>query len=190
MDKNKQIMDTWKFDEQIHSELWNDGIYKTITFETDEVDKETYDGMRYLARKEELRHIIHNANPNFSHSIAGGIDCTTYIANVILNAGYCKASEVAADILMEFLCTSNMDEVVDAYNRVLKRYGLYDKFFNSQTDTFEITDLNGNVLFVRSETNSYKGKLLLFFFLVVLVIGVLAICVFYFKQRNNNKHLY
>ncbi|MBR2886873.1 MAG: hypothetical protein IKB95_01510 [Bacteroidales bacterium] len=78
----------------------------------------------------------------------------------------------------------------DARKYTLKRYGLYDKFFNSQTDTFEITDLNGNVLFVRSETNSYKGKLLLFFFLVVLVIGVLAICVFYFKQRNNNKHLY
>lgn len=37
--------------------------------------------------------------------------------------------KVAADILMEFLCTSNMDEVVDAYNTVMKKYGLYEDPF-------------------------------------------------------------
>lgn len=37
--------------------------------------------------------------------------------------------KVAVDILMEFLCTNNMDEVVDAYNRVLKRYELCEDPF-------------------------------------------------------------
>lgn len=40
-----------------------------------------------------------------------------------------QMQKVAADILMEFLCTSNMDEVVEAYNRVFKRYGLYEDPF-------------------------------------------------------------
>lgn len=37
--------------------------------------------------------------------------------------------KVAADILMEFLMTRNMDEVVKAYNRVFERYGLCDDPF-------------------------------------------------------------
>ena len=37
--------------------------------------------------------------------------------------------KTAADILMEFLCTRNMDEVVEAYNRVFKRYGLCEDPF-------------------------------------------------------------
>ena len=37
--------------------------------------------------------------------------------------------KVAADILMEFLMTRNMDEVVEAYNRVFERYGLCDDPF-------------------------------------------------------------
>lgn len=39
------------------------------------------------------------------------------------------AQKVAVDILMEFLCTNNMDEVVDAYNRVLERYALCEDPF-------------------------------------------------------------
>ena len=37
--------------------------------------------------------------------------------------------KVAADILMRFLCTNNMDEVVEAYNIVMKKYGLYEDPF-------------------------------------------------------------
>ena len=37
--------------------------------------------------------------------------------------------KVAVDILMEFLFTNNMDEVVDAYNRVMKQYDLYEDPF-------------------------------------------------------------
>lgn len=39
--------------------------------------------------------------------------------------------KVAANILMEFLCTSNMDEVVEAYSRVLERYDLCEDPFTS-----------------------------------------------------------
>lgn len=42
-----------------------------------------------------------------------------------------RDKKVAADILMEFLCTSNMDEVVEAYDRVFKKYGLYSDPFTS-----------------------------------------------------------
>ena len=37
--------------------------------------------------------------------------------------------KVAADILMHFLYTSNMDEVVEAYNTVIKEYDLYEDPF-------------------------------------------------------------
>lgn len=37
--------------------------------------------------------------------------------------------KVAADILMEFLMTRNMDEVIEAYDRVFERYGLCDDPF-------------------------------------------------------------
>ena len=37
--------------------------------------------------------------------------------------------KVAADILMHFLCTNNMDEVVEAYNTVMKKYGLCEDPF-------------------------------------------------------------
>lgn len=40
--------------------------------------------------------------------------------------------KVAADILMEFMFTQNMDEVIEAYNRVFERYELYnDPFTNT-----------------------------------------------------------
>ena len=37
--------------------------------------------------------------------------------------------KVAADILMEFLFTNNMDEVVETYFRVLKKYDLCEDPF-------------------------------------------------------------
>ena len=37
--------------------------------------------------------------------------------------------KVAADILTEFLFTSDMDDVIAAYDRVFKRYGLCDDPF-------------------------------------------------------------
>ena len=37
--------------------------------------------------------------------------------------------KVAADILIQFLFTHNMDEVVDVYNRVKEQYNLYDDPF-------------------------------------------------------------
>jgi hypothetical protein len=39
------------------------------------------------------------------------------------------AQKVAVDILTEFLCTNNMNEVVEAYFRVLKRYELCEDPF-------------------------------------------------------------
>lgn len=38
---------------------------------------------------------------------------------------------VAADILIEFLCARNMDEVVEAYNRVFEKYKLCEDPFTS-----------------------------------------------------------
>ena len=43
----------------------------------------------------------------------------------------------AADILTEFLCTRNMDEVVDAYNRVFEKYGLCEDPFTGFPCTLE-----------------------------------------------------
>lgn len=37
--------------------------------------------------------------------------------------------KVAADILMHFLYTSNMDEVIEAYNTVMEKYGLCEDPF-------------------------------------------------------------
>lgn len=37
--------------------------------------------------------------------------------------------KVAADILMEFLFTNNMDDVVKAYDRVMEQYGLCENPF-------------------------------------------------------------
>ena len=37
--------------------------------------------------------------------------------------------KVAADILMEFLFTNNMDEVIDVYNKVMKQYNLCEDPF-------------------------------------------------------------
>lgn len=39
------------------------------------------------------------------------------------------AQKVAVDILMEFLFTNNMDDVVKAYDRVMEQYGLYEDPF-------------------------------------------------------------
>ena len=39
--------------------------------------------------------------------------------------------KVAADILTEFMCTSNMEEVMEAYDRVFKKYGLCNDPFTS-----------------------------------------------------------
>lgn len=39
------------------------------------------------------------------------------------------AQKVAADILMEFLFTNNMDDVVKAYDRVMEQYGLCEDPF-------------------------------------------------------------
>lgn len=41
------------------------------------------------------------------------------------------AQKVAADILMEFMFTRDMDEVIEAYNRVFERYGLCNDPFTS-----------------------------------------------------------
>ena len=41
------------------------------------------------------------------------------------------AQKVAADILMEFLFTNNMDDVVKAYDRVMEQYGLCEDPFTS-----------------------------------------------------------
>lgn len=40
-----------------------------------------------------------------------------------------QIQKVAADILTEFLCTNNMDEVVEAYDTVMKKYGLCEDPF-------------------------------------------------------------
>ena len=46
--------------------------------------------------------------------------------------------KVAADILMEFMFTSNMDEVIAAYDRVFKKYELCnDPFTNTPCTTEE-----------------------------------------------------
>ena len=39
------------------------------------------------------------------------------------------AQKVAADILMEFLFTNNMDDVIKVYDRVMEQYGLYEDPF-------------------------------------------------------------
>jgi hypothetical protein len=39
--------------------------------------------------------------------------------------------KVAADILMEFMFTRDMDEVIEAYSRVMKRYDLCEDPFTS-----------------------------------------------------------
>ena len=39
--------------------------------------------------------------------------------------------KVATDILMEFMFTRDMDEVIEAYGRVMKRYGLCEDPFTS-----------------------------------------------------------
>lgn len=41
------------------------------------------------------------------------------------------AQKVAADILMEFMFTRDMDEVIEAYNRAFERYGLCNDPFTS-----------------------------------------------------------
>lgn len=40
-----------------------------------------------------------------------------------------QMQKVAADILMEFVFTHDMEEVIEAYNKVSKRYGLYSDPF-------------------------------------------------------------
>jgi hypothetical protein len=45
--------------------------------------------------------------------------------------------KVAADILTEFLCTRNMDEVVEAYNRVFEKYELCEDPFTGFPCTLE-----------------------------------------------------
>ena len=39
--------------------------------------------------------------------------------------------KVAVDILMEFMFTRNMDEVIEAYHRVMEQYNLYEDPFTS-----------------------------------------------------------
>jgi hypothetical protein len=41
------------------------------------------------------------------------------------------AQKAAADILMEFMFTNDMDEVIKAWQRVFERYGLYSDPFTS-----------------------------------------------------------
>ena len=43
--------------------------------------------------------------------------------------------KVAADILTEFMCTHDMDEVMDAYKRVFERYELCDDPFTGMPCT-------------------------------------------------------
>ena len=45
--------------------------------------------------------------------------------------------KVAADILMHFLFTNNMDEVVETYNTVMKKYGLCEDPFTGCPCTSE-----------------------------------------------------
>lgn len=40
-----------------------------------------------------------------------------------------KMQKVAADVLMEFMFTRDMNEVIEAYNRVFERYGLCEDPF-------------------------------------------------------------
>lgn len=45
--------------------------------------------------------------------------------------------KVACDILMQFLFTRNMDEVVEVYNKVLEEYDLCEDPFTHTPCTFE-----------------------------------------------------
>lgn len=84
----------------------------------------------------------------------------------------------------EFWSNSTLVEVQQGEQKyTLTRYSLYDKLFCSQKDTFKITDSNENELFVRSETNAYKSRLLLSLSVIIVVVGVI-IYGFYRKRRK------
>ena len=121
MSRDKQIIGEWKFDEEIHSDLWNSDDYRTITFESDVVDEQTYEGLAYLARREALREVLICANPNLAISVAGGIEAATYLANAILAAGYVKASDVAEEILKEVRELYMIDDRYAALERIIKK---------------------------------------------------------------------
>ena len=124
--------DEWEFDEQIDSDPWNNDAYKTITFVSDDVvDEENYEGFSYLARREKLRELLLCAYPNLSYNIAGGMESATYLANIILGAGYRESQETATDIfndLSKFIVTKVIDngkityDVTDNYIEVKKKY--------------------------------------------------------------------
>ena len=94
--------DEKEVNEQIDSDPWNNDIYKTITFVSDEIlDAETYEGFRYLARREELRELLICAYPNLVYNMAGGMESATYLANVILANDYRKSTDLAEEIFAE-----------------------------------------------------------------------------------------
>ena len=124
--------DEWKFDEQIDSNPWNSDAYKTITFVSDDVvDEANYEGFLYLARREKLRELLICAYPHLGYNIAGGIESATYLANIILGAGYRESQETAEEIfddLSKFIVTKVIDngkityDVTDKYIEVQKKY--------------------------------------------------------------------
>lgn len=79
---------------------WNNDVYKTITFESDEVaDEKTYEAFTYLARREELRELLISVYPPLGYNVAGGGEAATHLANVILADGYRKASDVTLEVI-------------------------------------------------------------------------------------------
>ncbi len=45
--------------------------------------------------------------------------------------------KVAADILIQFMFTRNMDEVIEVFNRVMEQYDLHDDPFTGVPCTFD-----------------------------------------------------
>lgn len=110
--ENNVSINEWKFADQISEpfdykdvccgESWNNDVYKTITFESDEVvDEKSYEAFTYLAGREELRELLISAYPPLSYNMAGGMEAATHLANVILAAGYRKTSNLAEEIFEE-----------------------------------------------------------------------------------------
>ena len=110
--------DEWKFDEQIDSNPWNSDAYKTITFVSDDVvDEANYEGFCYLARREKLRELLICAYPHLGYNIAGGMESATYLANILLEAGYRESTEVAEEIFGEIERTARAALILLKFER-------------------------------------------------------------------------
>lgn len=130
MSRDNQIIGEWKFDEEIHGDLWNSGGYRTITFEGDVVDEQTYEGLAYFAHREELRELLVNAYPLLAYNHISGVESATHLANVILANDYRKSSEVAREIFEEI-------ERIRMIERTLYKRGV-EGCYNSDSDYAEL----------------------------------------------------